>query len=388
MARYLFIIVGAFLLSLANTANATNAEPTPRLAPDKIKASHTAAIGGLYENTGLPAQTLISEGTPITILPKTWPALVLAAGPYARFRTIIQHATHVSPTSAEDLERLMVDLASFDGAKFSRAFHAHAVLDAMKNSFFVAGIESWGSTYDRKVLIKNLLINPAYVEQMPGYQQARVQVLKTIEEDGRTALLAGKIYKTHAYTLQRLKWASKARGGKAARLAGLRDAPFAPQDMPEHLLHSLMGAYEPLPPTTFVSPANSTALVSLPSNQNLLAKIVSNIGPNAAMANSPAQTTPPAPTVAPSYQGQLQDILAAAALQILDHDTPYPSVPPPHNTPDYMAECVDWARLHLNQCVAATRYAYEDSFCISRHQLNDAGQCIAAFTGTAQPTTH
>ncbi len=366
-------------------------------------------------STAIPAAAILDTPAPTTIAPivraKVWPKLVLLAGPYARFLDYVHNAERNQPSSAEDLERMMNDLASIDGAKLSTAFRAHTILRAMQTPAFFEGVKGWGNTYDRPTIIRNLHINPAYVEQMPGYAQARTKVLRAIYEDGQTTQLAGSAYKDLAYSLQRIKWASKVGRGKALRLAALNNAHLAPRGTSERLLSQMMAAYAPkprpklataptpnLPPVTKVGPADNAALASLSSGADLLKSLVQGIGPNAAMAASADPIIPmvsatpipmPAPDIAPPYSGLLQDILATAALHILDANAPYPSVLPPRNTPDTLAECVDWARLHLNQCVAATRYVYEDSFCIAQHQLKDAGQCIAAFVdGPASAPTH
>ncbi len=320
-------------------------------------------------------------------LPKTWPSLVITAGSYARYLEIVQEAKNTPPTSADDLEHLMRDIASFDGAKLSRGFHAHAVLQAMQTPAFYTGVQKWGRLYDRKQIMANLRMNPAYVEQMPGYIQARGHVLHGIEDQGKAVMQAGGVYKDLAYTLQKKKWALRVRGGKALRLASLRNAHLEGIGIPGPLLQSLMRAYAPPPAITPMMNTATTmpaTLAALRPENYTLQKLPHD---NAARAVS-YPTVKPMIFVNPARAGELQDILARAALQILDHNTPYPSALPPRNTPDTLAECVDWARMHLNQCVAATRFIYEDSFCIAKHQLGDSGRCIAAFLGGAPVATH
>jgi hypothetical protein len=43
--------------------------------------------------------------------------------------------------------------------------------------------------------------------------------------------------------------------------------------------------------------------------------------------------------------------------------------------------CINWARLDLNQCVAAGHFKYEDAYCIAEHALMDVARCLTA----AQP---
>lgn len=395
MLRLRCFFVGVFILTLCagGLVHAAQSEDAPLVAPDNTrdntKKETADTPAGLRKLSTPPALMQSLQGAPVTNIPKVWPALVIAAGPYARFIDIVKQAAQMPPDSADDLERLMADLSVFDGPKLSKSFHAQAVLWAMQAPGFAAGVESWGRMYNRRQIIANLHINPAYVEQMPGYIQARNQVLKTIREDGDATIVAGGMYKDLAYSLQGLKWANKVRGGKALRLAALRNAHLAPQIIPEYLLLPLERAYALQAPNT---PAGYTAFAALPAQTSTPNDFGRSIGPNSAIvaltASAPAETKETALAVAPSRQGELRDILATAALHILDQNAPYPTTLPPRNTPDMLAECVDWARLHLNQCVAATRYVYEDSFCIARHQLKDTGRCIAEFIDGPQVATH
>jgi len=382
MLRSRILYIGAVLLSLFQSGQAhAVSEDRPPVFTTGPEASAAPVVSNdpqisPLQSTAIPAA-----------VPSSWPDLVVAAGPYARFLEIVDRAAKVPPRSAEDLEHLMGELASFDGPRLSRSFQAHAVLEAMQAKAFSSGVQHWGRIYDRHSLITNLRTNPAYVEQMPGMAQAREQVLRQIRKDGQAALLAGGIYKDLAYSLQRLKWANKVRGGKALRLAALRNAPFAPEALPQDIMQKLLRAFTLQPPSLSVGLAERSPQTPKPGETGILKKLVSNIGPDAAMAAAPSLTMPPL-SASPAYAGELQFILASAALQLLDPSSPYPSISRSGALPDTMAECVDWAQLHLNQCVAATRFVYEDSFCIARHQLRDSGQCIAEFTDGHVVATH
>ncbi len=357
------------------------AAPMPRHKPP-APASSSSSVGLRKGAVPVP-QTAAPLGQPITTLSRSWPSLVMAAGPYARYRQIVHNAAITQPGSPQDLERVMMDLASFDGPRLSRAFHAHAVLWAMQSPTFAQGILRWGRMYDRKSIIANLHANPLYVEQMPDYEVARDHVLRVIKEDGEATFKAGQIYKNLAYSLQKQKWAMKVRGSKSIRMAALRNAPHAPRGVSVSLLDRLNNTYTLRPPTTPIAKLHSLQMASLPASA--AGHPIKTDARTLAKAVAPVL----APVVAPARAGELQDIMAMAAIYILDPGASFPRPLPSRNAPDYMAECVDWARLHLNQCVAATRYSYEDSFCIARHQLKDSGRCIAEFLdGAPVAATH
>lgn len=315
---------------------------------------------------------------PPTTASENWPELVIMAGPYARYREIVQSAAKTPPNSAEDLEQLMDALAAFDGAKLSRSFRAYTIIQAMQTPAFANGIQKWKRLYDHKGLISNLKINSAYAMQMPGYGEAEQNVLQSIRDDAQMALLAGGIYKDLAYSLQRQKWGTKVRGGKALRLATLRNAHLADQTFPIRILASLKQGYTLQPRMTPASPLQTTELAVNSPNLSLLKTMVSGIGPGPAYASTASQGGPRL-QADPSHALELQSIMATAALHILEPGAPYASPIPTRSNPDILGECVDWARLHMNQCVSATRFVYEDSFCIARHQLKDSGRCIAEF---------
>ena len=40
--------------------------------------------------------------------------------------------------------------------------------------------------------------------------------------------------------------------------------------------------------------------------------------------------------------------------------------------------CINWAKLHLDQCLAATRAPYEEVYCFGRHGINDVAECVGS----------
>jgi hypothetical protein len=372
MLRTCFFLLGAILLWIFFAGMAAGAQQATPSASAPLKA-----VDGLRQNAepSAPAPHV-----------QNWPALVMAAAPYARFRDLVEQASHTPPQSAQDLERTMLDLAGYDGAKFSKSFHAFAVLRAMQAPLFADGVQHWGRIYDRRQLIANLHMNPAYVEQMPGYAAAKSNVLGAIEADRQATLRAGGAYKALAYTLQHKKWGTRVGRGKALRLAAVRNAYLEPIGYSRASLEALQRIYTLQAPMSV--PYRVEKLSTNPpfSGGKLMQMLANHNWATAKTFPAHSKFVPPH-DAAPARRGELQDILATAAIHILDPQAPYPSALPPRNTPDVLAECVDWSRMYLNQCVAATHFVYEGSFCIARHQLKDSGQCIGEFIDGAQPVT-
>ncbi len=310
---------------------------------------------------------------------RTWPGLVQAAGIYALYRDDVRRAAGTPPVSAEDLERVMTRLASYDGARLSRAFHAHAVLLAMQSPAFAAGVRQWGNTYDRRVLIANLRSNPAYAVRIPGYRQGVARVLQAAREDAENLRLAGGIYKDLAYSLQHARWASRVRRGKALLMAEVHhaaaNAPLPPSALLDRVQRDYDQALRP-PAMAMVQTASARAPAGA-----MIAPLLRGIGPGPARAAQPddALAAGPALTLAPSHALYVQDIMASAAVHLLARAVPSSASLPQPRGADSFAECVDWARMHLNQCAAATHFVYEDSFCIAEHQLKDTASCLADF---------
>ncbi len=324
-----------------------------------------------------PASARLYAATPALV--HDWPDMVREAGVYALYRADVRRAAQTPPVSAEDLERVMTRLASYDGARLSLAFRAHAIMLAMQSPAFAAGVQQWGRTYDRGAIIANLRGNPAYATRIPGYQQGVTRILQAVRDEAAAIRLAGGIYKDLAYSLQQTRWASKVRHGKPLLLAEVHHAASNPPQPPDALLGVVQHDYDQAlrgPAMPVVQTASAGASV-----RAMISPLVRSIGPGPAQAALPDEgASRPALVLNPSHEAYVQGIMASAAVQLLDRSTPYTSMASQPRGTDSFAECVDWARLHLNQCAAATHFVYEDSFCIAEHQLKDTASCLAGFT--------
>jgi len=334
------------------------------------------ALPGSGAVSSYSSPAIAPAGAPVA--GQNWPGMVRAAGVYALYRDDVRRAAAVQPVSAEDLERLLTRLAGYDGARLSLAFRAHAVMLAMQSPAFAAGVQQWGHAYDRRAIIANLRSNSAYANRIPGYQQAVTRILEAARDDAATIHLAGGIYKDLAYSLQHKRWALKVRRGKSLLLAAVHNAANDPPPPPPAMLRMVQQDY-----------ARSLRLQSPPASQMAsagasggakLSPLLRSIGPGPAQA---ARAEPmaggPALKINPAHVGDVQDMVASAAVHMLDHSAPFPDRLSQRRGADSFAECVDWARMHLNQCVAATHAVYETSFCIAEHQLKDTASCLAGF---------
>lgn len=77
-------------------------------------------------------------------------------------------------------------------------------------------------------------------------------------------------------------------------------------------------------------------------------------------------------------------ILGLAALMVLEEDQTHSNFSTWLKDTE-LRECIDWARVHLNQCIAAGHFVFESSFCIAEHQLNDGSKCIGDILAKPAP---
>jgi hypothetical protein len=80
----------------------------------------------------------------------------------------------------------------------------------------------------------------------------------------------------------------------------------------------------------------------------------------------------------PRYQSVLDQIVTLAAFEALDAaNAGDEAAVSPLLSESSTRTCMTMARLHFQQCVAASHFRYEDPFCIAEHGVKDVGDCFS-----------
>ncbi len=287
--------------------------------------------------------------------------VVRTAGRWSNYHADVYKWGSQNIRSAKELDRAMLNLASYNGANMAPGWIATAALIAVQVPEFVDGVHKWDAQYGHDLVLTRLHNNPMFASMFPGAKQAEQTVLRAAKSDAVRVKLVGSLFKEQAYSMQNQSWANRKNGGKAARLAAIKVAPHAPRAISQATLNALAapGLAQSLAPSARAQ-TKSTFLSAL------------KLGPSSAWASAPSNI---GPTAARGREITMGHILGLAALLVLSEDPAHPNFRKWMNDRD-LHECIDWSILQLNQCVAAGHFVFESSFCIAEHQLIDGGKCI------------
>lgn len=236
--------------------------------------------------------------------------------------------------------------AAYDPERLSRGLVSYAALIALQSPEFVEGVRRWvHQPADREDMIRRILADSRYAALLPGADAAAARIIDTLDQDIDALAVAGGSIEQDAYDIQMLddprrNWAVAHQQDLFERLEAVRAAS------------SRMA--EPSP--TLVDNLRKTALGQTPVK---------------------VATTRMRP---PPHPAAIEMGLALAALAALGEARP-------ERTRLMQQEpvsqgCMESARLNLLQCLAASRPAYEDVYCLGRHVVRDLATCTR---GAAKP---
>lgn len=288
--------------------------------------------------------------------------VVRTAARWANYQASVNHWGSKNISSAEELEKAMIDFASYDGASIAPGWMAVNALIALQVPEYVAGIRFWEKSYGRELVLQRVHQNPMASMQFPGSDKATAAILRASRSDSDKVLLVSQLFKEQAYSMQKKSWANKKQGGKDLRLSAINLSPRSPTPLNQQILQAL------------AAPGVSTLETPYHSEQAKASFLSAlKLGPRAAWANQSTDFN--APQLTPGREATIAKILGLATLMVLGEEPSHPIFR--HWLDDVeLRECIDWSRVHLNQCVAAGHFVFESSFCIAEHQLKDGGQCI------------
>lgn len=316
------------------------------------------------EQTGAEAPP--PDGAPVLALGEPAPAsgedgaLMETASTYAAYHAEVNAAGRRELRSGLDLDTTMDALAAYySGDRLVDAQIAYAALVAAQNPEFIDSVRAIADYYGTDITAQSLMDDPLFVTGFMGANAASQSVTSAVGEDVGRMSEVGMRYRQAAYNLQTEAWAQRRARDRAERLAAIESA--------SNRLTTNFRLSEEIAPSP-----------GLPSAERLGSAASLFEGPVATDTTGPITLSDLEVTVGERQlepdERRVGQILVVAALQsIEDGEMSYmdqllsnPSV----------ERCIVWAKLDLQQCVAAGHFKYEDAFCIAEHALDDVADCL------------
>ncbi|MES1991049.1 MAG: hypothetical protein V4441_08870 [Pseudomonadota bacterium] len=313
-------------MKAANTeaAAAPAATPDNALAPGSIEAPSIASSGipiPLISPRHLDVQVAsINPGAGINSLSTGLPMTQLA-GVYLAYDQTIDTVEASKLKTPKDVRKALKSLRIAAPETLADGWLSVRAMAAANTATFAEGVRAEVRAKGKDQVLK-LLEDPAYVMRIPGASAAMSAVMESGKaEDERLAKLRKRFIET-AFSFQKQKW------GMTEPMESVADIKAADASAPASALGKMRRFIASL------SPVSEAQAYSVPVMVKILAR--------------GARETISAPII------------------------------PISGAQDETTSCLNWARLNLNQCVAAAHFPSEEAWCAGTHGVEEVRACWAA----------
>jgi len=256
--------------------------------------------------------------------PLTGPAaLVNQAAAYRAFDLAIVDLANRKFQSPRDVRAALDTLRPYDPEELAKGWIANSAFLAAAQPEFEASLEKAAKREGKNAVIAQLNSGSG-VWQFDGSQQARSVVVADASAAYERLTLLGDRFITTAYEFQRTRW----------------------------------GSYEP--------PSASAVHTQFAAAEDIGATSLSGVLAELA-GITPAQAAAPV----------MQRILVLAGHIVLDDAGTVSAASLTQNRE--LARCARFARLNLNQCLAASNFPSEEAYCTGKHAVNEIASCWATY---------
>lgn len=336
-AAFLVLALTGCTVIQGDTASQDNKTTTP--VPLPAPAADDMLAGNRYG-----ADSIASAGIPIPLMsPRNRDILVASidpragvstisrglplsriADPYFKFDKAINVAETSKLNSPKEVRRVLKTLRFSQAETLADGWYAARAMTAANTAVFAKGVRNELRIHGEAKLLGSLN-DPEYVMRLPGADAAISAVMVAAQtEDARLTKLRKRLIDT-SYKFQKQKWGM------------------------------------------------NTPLISEPET-----KAAEATSPTVTLQQTLAALSPVSPAQAYSYN-VMAKILARGAREIMSAP-----IVPISGGKDETTSCLNWARLNLNQCVAAAHFPSEEAWCTGTHAVEDIRACWSA----ALPGTH
>ncbi len=302
-------------------------------------------------NAQTPAASLVSNALPQSpVHVRVNEPLITGAANHASFVQQISYANTLPLSAPKDLDRTMEGLAQIYSPDLGANFIGYGALVGTLNADFVNGVRKTAYTKGLDVVIYRLYSNPNYASQIAGAKFASADIQNAWQSDINNINGAGVQIKKQSYSIQKQsQWKALAKKGRKKRL---------------HVISSAKTQ-------TYLAPLDTRQKLAALDGDSTLVKHT-KFWPLFGIASPKQQQLQPMTNKAMNHKAltlAALDILGASGGQSQDWVKSYMLTP-------RLNQCVNKARLNMEQCLAAGHFKYEDAFCVAQHELTEVGGCL------------
>lgn len=352
--RSLFLAVTASIMALSLAACQTDAPPPAPPPPPPAPA-----------------------GPPVSLAP----AISDAASVYV---TYVEQARGMSAdfNDASMVQAKLSQGASYEPKQLARGAIAYAAIVAMQEPAFRSQLRAYASDdAARQELVNKLFSNPAYAAGIPGANIAARRVILALSSDGEMLYAKGSAMKQAAYSIQKQAWSKGVLSDPAGRLAATKLSSSTSRGVAsDESARLLTAALTGNGLTTRASTGTATAEAAA---YNATAATSTPAQPLSTTGTAPVSFDQETLFNTPYTYG-VNRALAIAAISILGEGTgPNEAAVVALLNEQQSPRCLGESKLNLNQCLAASRFHFDDVFCVGQHIMMDTGNCIGELSSNA-----
>ncbi|HEY4345469.1 MAG TPA: hypothetical protein VGN05_14050 [Parvibaculum sp.] len=245
------------------------------------------------------------------------------AGVYLKYGDAMKVAEASKLNTPKEVRRVLKTLRFTQPESMADGWYAVRAMAAAQSKVFAEGVRNEVRVNGQAKVLASLQ-DPAYVLRLPGAGDAMSAVMASAEVENERMMKLRKRFIDTAFKFQKQKW----------------------------------GMNEPLASEPVVKTAEATP-------------------PSSAIRSLLAALSPV--TEAQAYSTSVMTkILGQAAREVIAA----PIIPIALSGKDETSTCLNWARLNLNQCVAAAHFPSEEAWCTGTHAIEEVRTCWM----TAMPT--
>ena len=249
------------------------------------------------------------------------PGIEQFAGVYSSFGSALAAVDGSRLNTPSDVRRALAALRFTEPDTLADGWYATHAMIAAKDPIFAQAIRGEVRSRGKTAVMEALRTDDNYILQIAGVSSASAAVAVELRnESERMAALSARFLNT-AYAFQKQKW----------------------------------GMIEPLPAAPAAETKTASALSVIDRARAVLAAL-SPVGP--AQAYTPSV---------------MNRILTLGAYQVIDGSMAAGDQDHRSST----GRCLNWARLNLDQCIAASRFPSEEAYCTGKHAVEEVRSCWA-----------
>ncbi|UDF02637.1 hypothetical protein [Asticcacaulis sp. AND118] len=272
--------------------------------------------------------------------------------------------------------------SAYEPKQLARGAIAYAAIVAMQEPAFRSQLRAYAADATaRQELVTKLFSNPGYAGGIPGANIAARRVILALSSDGEMLYTRGAAMKQAAYSIQKQAWSKGLLNDPNARLAATKlssstSRGVVTDESARLLTAALTGNGLTTHANTGTATADAAAYNATSTSSNA-AQPLSATGTAAASFDRETLFNTP-------YTYGVNRALAIAAISILGEGTgPNEAAVIALLNEQQSPRCLGESKLMLNQCLAASRFHFDDVFCTGQHILMDTGNCIGELSSNA-----